>query len=157
MIIISDASPLISLNVAGRLDLLRGLSDRLLIPGAIYREVAPRWSGEFPEWIEIVEPAGPPPSEVLPLDPGESAAITLALELGPVLDQLLIDDLAGRKIAAGLGVPVLGLFGLLVEAKSIGLLGEVKPLLDELIHDGARCSEELRAAVLDTAGEKETA
>ena len=153
MIVISDASPLISLNVAGRLDLLEGLSDRVLIPRAVHREVIARWLGPFPDWIEILDPSGPPPDEVTPLDAGESAAITLALELGPALDELLMDDLAGRHVAEELGLPVLGLFGLLVEAKGAGLLIEVRPLLDVLIQDGARCSSALRAAVLRQAGE----
>lgn len=40
MIVISDTTPIISLMKAGRLDLLRELYGKVLIPKAVYRELA---------------------------------------------------------------------------------------------------------------------
>ncbi|MDZ8184499.1 MAG: DUF3368 domain-containing protein [Nostoc sp. ChiSLP02] len=62
---------------------------------------------------------------------GEAEAIALAVELGA--NRVLIDERRGRIIAARLNLRYTGVLGILVEAKSQGLICEVKPLLDALI------------------------
>jgi uncharacterized protein len=65
-----------------------------------------------------------PASLPAPLDPGETAAITLALQ--EKADVLLIDELRGRKIARSLGIKVAGILGELIHAKSAGRVSSVK-------------------------------
>lgn len=62
---------------------------------------------------------------------GESEAIILADELHA--DYLLMDEAAGRKTAEAMGVKIIGLLGVLLEAKREHLLLQVKPVSDDLM------------------------
>lgn len=85
------------------------------------------------------------------LDPGEAAVIAIAQEMEDPL--VIIDDRMGRRIAAYLGIPLRGTLGLLLDAKSKGLIEELRPILDKLDLLGFRVSRRTRANVLALAGE----
>ena len=53
MIVVSDASPLISLAVIGHLELLKHLYERVLIPDAVYQELT-AIVPDSKEWNEIL-------------------------------------------------------------------------------------------------------
>ena len=61
------------------------------------------------------------------LDIGESEAIALALEIGA--DQILLDERKAREFAATKGLNLTGVLGILVAAKSRGLIPKVRPLI----------------------------
>jgi uncharacterized protein len=142
VIIISDTSAITNLAAIQHLDLLSQLYDRVTIPEAVYLELAeiePPVPGTLEvqtvSWIKVRQVLN---SEVVErlrveakLDPGESEAIALALELDA--DLLLIDERRGRAEANRLGVRITGLLGILVEAKQRKLIVAVKPLMDALI------------------------
>jgi predicted nucleic acid-binding protein len=85
------------------------------------------------------------------LGAGESEAISLAIEMKARL--LLLDDLAARRLALGLHLPIIGTLGLLLAAKRKGLLETVKPSLDQLMACEFRVSADLYERLLRDAGE----
>ena len=142
MIVVSDTSVVTNLAAIQRLDLLPQLYDWIVIPDAVYRELAeidPPVPGtleiQAAPWVKVSQVLDSAVIERLQvetkLDPGESEAIALALELNA--DLLLIDERRGRAEATRLGIRITGLLGMLVEAKRKNLIVAVKPLMDALI------------------------
>ncbi len=140
MIVVSDASPIISLAAIGQLDLLRKLYGKVFIPPVVHNEIIGTEKTRFgiPEietadWLETREIVNQTMviSLQLELDEGEAEAITLAIE--SKADLLLLDERKGRIIASRLGLRFIGLMGVLVEAKKKGFIPAVKPFLDDLI------------------------
>lgn len=139
MRIVSNASPLINLARIGKLDLLRELYGRLLIPEAVWREVVVDGAGqpgadevEGIVWIERRAAKNKQLLQALQqeLDAGEAETIALALEEGA--DWLLMDDHLGRETAHHLKLRCIGLVGVLIAAKHKGLISAIKPFLDAL-------------------------
>ena len=163
MIVISDTSVITNLAAINHLQLLPQLHNRVSIPKAVYCELAdiePPVPGtlevQTASWLEVREVVNREAVERLQnevkLDPGESEAIALALELGA--DLLLIDERRGRAEADRLGIKITGLLGILVEAKRKNLINAVKPLIDALIATSEfRVSSALYNQILDTVGE----
>ncbi len=126
MIVISDTSVITNLAAIKHLQLLPQLYNQVIIPKAVYRELAdidPPVPGTLEvksvSWLEVRQIKDLGTVEQLQndvsLDPGESEAIALALELDA--DLLLIDERRGRAEANRLGLKIIGLLGILVEAK----------------------------------------
>lgn len=161
MIVISDASPLVSLARIDRLSLLRELYAEITIPPAVRTEVVVQGAGEpgaqevkGADWIEVCQVGNPDLVRALrqELDAGEAEAIALAKELGA--EFVLMDERLGREVAAHLGVRCVGTLGVLTEAKGRDLLDAVKPLLDRLVEEADfRISEGLYRTVLTEAGQ----
>jgi len=127
-LIVSDNSPLNLLVSIGFADVLPALFQRVVIPPDVAAEMAhpgaPLEIRNFiaapPEWLAIQNPAT---RLALPhLDPGEAAAISLAVELGAAL---LIDELDGRKEASARGLIVIGAVGVLERAADAGLIPDL--------------------------------
>lgn len=158
MAAVSNSSPLILLAKIGRLDMLRRLYDRLIVPPAVRDEVVapPPRAGAAEigalSWLDVQTPVD---SELLQrlrdeLDSGEAEAIALAVELQ---EDVILDDRPARRRARALGLSVTGTAGVLVIAKQRGIVPSVRPLLDELRAAGLRLDDELYRVVLVAAGE----
>ncbi len=66
---------------------------------------------------------------------------------------LLIDDMMGRMIAQRQGVRITGTLGILIRAKRMGLITQLKPLFDDLKIHGWFISDELIHQALVAANE----
>jgi predicted nucleic acid-binding protein len=160
LIVVSDSSPVVALARIGRLELLPKLYQRVLIPTSVHRELT-RPHRRFPldpdSWPWLTVRAVQDPGRVQELghlDPGEAEAIVLAIEVNA--DVLLVDERKGRKVAAAMGLRVMGLLGILAEAKRGGLIDRMEPLLDELIeHADFWVDADLRTSILKEAGESD--
>lgn len=152
MAVVSDTSPLRYFVVTGYVELLRKVLGPIIIPELVWAELthpsAPQSVRNFfaspTEWITVQNPT----SESLlgdALDPGESAAISLALEIGATL---LIDERRGRQEASRLGVAVTGGLGVLQEAHRRGFLPDPEAALLSFRQSGFRVSARLAAEFL---------
>jgi predicted nucleic acid-binding protein len=128
----------------------------VLIPQEVYDEITfleKPYSKKLREYFKskIVKVQNTTALEILKdeIDAGEAEAIILALELG--IKEILIDDFKGRKRAELKGLHVYGTFGLLIEAKKMKLIDNVKELLDELIENKIRIGKELYEHILRKA------
>jgi predicted nucleic acid-binding protein len=159
MIVVSDTSPILSLALIGRLELLRDLYSTIVIPEAVRSEItSTAQSGARDvaqaDWISTRPIV---PDVVLKLllrevDRGEAEAIGLAVQLKA--DVLLIDERKARHLAAYLELGVVGLLDVLQDAKQRHLITSVNPILDDLITRARfRVSHKLYQRTLFTAGE----
>lgn len=136
---VSNTSPLTNLAVIGQFDLLRRLYGRLWIAEAVWDELnagGRAWPGRAEvaaaDWIERRAVQNRPLVTALRerLDPGEAETIALAVECRPPF--VLMDEKEGRRSAQRFGLKTVGVVGVLIEAKSRGLIAEVGPLLERL-------------------------
>jgi uncharacterized protein len=161
-VVISDTSPLRALAHLGLLDLIPQIFDDVLIPPAVLHELEHPGGQSEPvhldalKGVRLVAPLDQNRitdlREGKGLDPGESEAIALAIEVGAF--EILIDEQAGRRIARELGLATIGVLGLLVRAKQKGLLNAVTPQIDRLTAElNFFISEALRNEIIRLARE----
>jgi len=156
-----NASPLVFLGNAGRLELLREVSGgRVIVPAAVFREVtasshcdrASR-AVEAATWIERADARSLPQSVVeWDLGAGESEVIALAIERRST--RVVIDDLAGRKCGLSHGLDVIGTIGVVVAAHRKGLVADPADVLSELRAAGMWLSDSVVARALALAQTK---
>jgi predicted nucleic acid-binding protein len=162
MIVVSDRSPLSSLFLVQQLDLLPTIFGRVIIPKQVFSELQileTEFGHDLSElksapWLETRQVQDVESVKRLKkvLDDGESEAIILAKELQA--DYLLIDEHEGRQIASAEGLRIIGVLGILVQAKSNGLVPLVKPIMDDLQNIAKfRISENLYQHILEEVGE----
>jgi uncharacterized protein len=159
VIVVSDSSPLITLASVGELELLRNLFDEVLIPGRVWDEVvqADRAGAEAvldADWIRVI--AAPDNSFLFALqtelDAGEAEAISLAFDVEA--EVLLLDERSARNLAISIGFKVIGVLGVLQQAKRRGFLPHLRPVLDRMrTWADFRISDRLYEATLRDAGE----
>lgn len=161
MIVVSNTSPIINLACVGQLDLLHQLYGQIIIPQAVFSEIAIAGAGEPVAkevqrlvWIARRSITQHSLFKVLrlELDAGEAEAIACALEVNA--DLLLLDERRARDMAHRLGLRFIGILGVLTEAKRQQLIPHVKPVLDDLRYQaGFWVTDTLYQRVLAAVGE----
>ena len=160
-LIVADAGPLIGLAIAGRVEILGALFQKVLIPEAVLEELQIEASRPGSFALSKAKEEGWLSAENVPentdmtqltelLDRGEAEAIVLAQSRDA---RLLIDERKGRAVARSRGMRVIGTGGVLLLAKREHVIEQVAPILDELASHGYRLSDELRRELLVLAGE----
>jgi len=135
-VVVADTGPLNYLVQIDAIDVLPTLFGRIVVPAAVYDELAHplapeavrAWVVQLPLWLEIESnPAQTSDIAVSrALDEGERAAIALAGEFGA--DLILMDDRDGVAVARAQGFAVIGTLGVLDLAARRGLIDLVEAL-----------------------------
>jgi predicted nucleic acid-binding protein len=126
MIVVSDTSPVNYLILTESVHVLTAIFGRVYAPSAVIKELShPRspdavrtWATNPPEWLVVQDPKYIDLS--LQLGVGETAAISLALELNAEL--VLIDERKGYKVAQQRGLKATTTLSILEEAHFRGLI-----------------------------------
>lgn len=155
---VTNTTPIISLAGLDHLWILEHVVERLVVPLEVWIELAADPTMPEPALLARLPNVEyrPLPLLRLPetegLDDGERAAITLAKSLNAAA--VLVDETAGRKVAKQLGLNVRGTLGLLLEAKRMGLVPRIGPLIERMVMNGDWLSPRLIEQVLEHAGER---
>jgi predicted nucleic acid-binding protein len=159
-VVVSDTGPLIALAKVDQLHLLEHMFGEVLIPTAVYRELLAKPGVEavyldraLQDFLKVVLV-----SQISPevdfvtsrLDRGEREAVALAYEHRA---PLIIDERLGRLAARRLGLSVTGVVGVLIQAKSSGLLVTVCPVLETMRQRGYWLSDDILDLAARLSGE----
>lgn len=161
---ISDSSTLIHLAALGRLILLREYYTEVLIPPAVWKEVAEEGRGrpgarEVEEaarvgWLKVIAASNEPLVRLLKrgLQDGEAEALALAVERQ--VEVVLLDESDARRVAAVYGLRKTGVVGILIQARLDGKVTSLRQELDRLRQDaGFWITEDLYRQALEAVGE----
>jgi len=157
--IISNTTPILSLLKIDKLEILKELYGKIIIPYAVYLEIENGKHKKYykdlrqEKWI-IIKEITDKKSRIffLDLDEGETEVLILAKELGA--DLVILDEIIGRRYAKMLQINLTGTLGILLKAKEKRIIKTIKPLLIELIKKGTWLNKKLMDKVLEIAEEK---
>ena len=153
-----DASPLILLSRSRYLGLLEAFAQPVWVPQPVADEILRRGDEDITaqaikhtDWL-VTQPVADTPTAILEwrLGAGESATLALALAHGL---EAIIDDLAGRKCAASLAVPVRGTLGIVLAVKQRGLIPKARPVIEDMMSAGLYLSRKVLDQALQRVGE----
>lgn len=148
-VIISDASCLITLDRINELNILQCCYEQITIT----KEVAQEYGLPLPIWINVKQVQNNDLRTFLELsvDKGEASAITLAIENKDCL--VILDDLKARKLASSLNLKITGTLGVIVKAKQLNCISDVKPIIEKLRNADFRINEKIISEILTQVGE----
>lgn len=158
--VVADSGPLIAFARLSLLDVLQDMFGQVLVPDVVADEcifelhrpgakaIAAALQAAILTRVEVDGVARF--AEAHLLDAGEAAALLLAqAKACPTL----MDERRGRRVAARLGVPVVGTVGVLLAARRKGKVPALAPLFGALGEFGYRIPSALVTEALRRAGE----
>lgn len=158
--VIANSTPLIALNKIDKLNLLQHLYKQIIIPYAVYEEVILESNQKDIEdfikasgFIKIMKIKNEEAKKIFvtSLHKGEVEVMILAKEIDA--DLCIIDDLLARKYAKYHNLNITGTIGVILKAKELGIILEVKSTIDELIEAGIYIDTKLYNKILVLAKE----
>ncbi len=156
--VISNTTPIITLLSISKLELLRNIYGKIIIPQGVYQEIEEGKNKKFHtdlsliDWIEIKSIADREPLKYISdLDKGEAEVIVLANETKA--DLVIIDEKLGREYANHFSLKLTGTIGVLLKAKELGIINKIEPLLTKMKENGIWISQKFINKVLEIANE----
>ena len=161
--IVSNTSPIINLSKISRLDLIEKLYQKIIIPGTVYKELIVKDHDKENilaikslidnNIIDVHEVRSYALVSALEkdLDPGESEAIALAVEINAEL--VILDERDARETAEIYNLKKTGFIGILMRAKKEGFIDSVKKYLDQAIEKGFWINELLYHSIIEKLNE----
>lgn len=154
-----NTSPLIFLSKANLLNLLQIVSPQIIVPEAVATEIQAYGETDLTartlaatDWLVVIPtPLVPAVIQSWDLGAGESAALTWGYTHPGT--EVILDDLAGRRCATTLGIPVRGTMGLVLTAKQRGEISAARPVLEQLRLSGMYLSDQVMNQALALIGE----
>jgi len=151
--IVSNATPLIYLAKAGRLDLLKSVFGKVFVSEEVKVEVVDRGKalGEMDAftvekainqgWIKVLK--ADPLELPMRLQPGEASTLSLARKLA--ISEVLVDEITARSVSRLLGLKPRGTIFVLLKSLELGALDleGFLELLSRLTQCGFRLKEEV--------------
>lgn len=160
--VIANSTPLIAMAKINELNLLKEVYSQIVIPKAVYEEVAISGKGKKgsveiakAEWIKVKEVKEEKLKKLLQMELGKGEAEVIALAYEVNANLVIIDENRGRGIAKIFGLKVTGTIGTIIEAKKRGSLNNVREKLDGLINAGIWIGKDLYEEALRLSGELE--
>jgi predicted nucleic acid-binding protein len=155
-----NASPLICLDKINLLGLLEKVYESIVVTTEVMDEIAAGESGpQLAERIKALNgikivPGASAPGELVEWDLGRGETSIIAWAALNPGAELIMDDRAACRCAEIYGHKVTGTIGVLLQAKELGVIAEIKHPLDALVESGFWISDRLRKMVLRQAGEQ---
>jgi len=141
------------------LDLLQLVGPEVAVPSSVAAEIQRRGSADVTaqalantSWLTVVE-TRPVPALIQAWDLGEGESAVLAWAYTHQGAEAIVDDLAARRCAATLGIPVRGTLGLVLTAKRRGRIPEARPVVERLRQAGMYLSTHVMQQALALVGE----
>jgi len=160
MIVIGDSTVFIGLAKIDKLSLLSSIFQKVYIPEAVYHEIVEKGkekpgAKDVRESLWIIKKKVSDYTQVnflmVSLEVGEAETLVLAKEMEANI--ILLDEEKARKSAVLAGFKVIGLIGILIIAKQMGLIKNIKPYIETLQEKNFRISNKIVNKALKQVGE----
>jgi predicted nucleic acid-binding protein len=158
MVIVSNATPIIALSAANRIDILESLFKEIIITEEVKAELIAkeRYGTDFPflNWVKTKKVKNKDFNKALSLElgPGEASVIALGKEINA--DFVIIDEKDGHKKARYFELTPIRTLAILEAAKKKGLINALKPIVLEMVDKGIWYKKELLVKFLKDNNEE---
>jgi len=154
-----NASPLIFLASVDMIDLLQVVAGEVIVPRPVAHEIEEAGPDDLAvkaiqrtAWLLVRDPPSTPAViQSWGLGDGESSVLAWVHKYPGT--EAIIDDLAARRCAATLGIPVRGTLGLVLIAKQRGKINSARVVIEQLRISGMYLSDRVMNQALALVGE----